>query len=118
MYGGYDIMGCFKRAEWRSGLTYRQTCRSCGYEMTYKDNILDFRPWFPDGFVYCMRCKSPLRHNELYAIDGPPGPVGPTDNNSDANAGAQNPSVSAFCSRCGKKFNDEDLFCSGCGSKR
>ena len=113
MHQGDKIMGCFKRAEWRSGLTYEQTCRTCGNIMRYMDNILDFRPWYPDGFVYCTKCKSPLRHSELYAINAPAGPVaGPgTTVTSEGKGGL-------FCSNCGKKFNPEDRFCSGCGAKR
>ncbi len=112
-------MGCFKRAEWRSGLTYQQTCRNCGEVMTYMDNILDFRPWYPDGFVYCTKCKTPLRHNELYAIDVPPGPVGKPDattvtqKNNTASG-----STAMFCTACGRKFNPDDRFCADCGKKR
>ena len=54
-------MGCFKRAEWHSGLTYKQTCRDCGNVMIYTDEILDFRPWYADGFVYCSTGHTPLR---------------------------------------------------------
>ena len=64
-------MSVFKRAEWHSGLTYRQTCRECNTVVEYTDHKLGFRPWFPDGFVYCPKCETPLRHNEEYAIDGP-----------------------------------------------
>lgn len=105
-------MSCFKRAEWRSGLTYRNTCRNCGNVMEYQDNILDFRPWYPDGFVYCTKCNTPLRHNERLAIDAPAGPVGnpETYNNTDG--------LPKFCTGCGKEFRDEDKFCSGCGKKR
>ena len=68
----------FKRALWHSGLTYQQTCRTCREVVTYMDNALDFRPWFPDGFVYCPKCKTPLRHNEAYAINAPgPNPYAP-----------------------------------------
>lgn len=64
-------MSVFKRAEWHSGLTYRQTCRECNEVVVYTDHKLGFRPWYPDGFVYCPKCETPLRHNEEYAIDGP-----------------------------------------------
>lgn len=63
----------FKRAMWKSGLTYQQTCRSCGTTVQYMDDKLDFRPWYADGFVYCPVCRTPLRHNEQYAINGVPG---------------------------------------------
>ena len=115
-------MSCFKRAEWRSGLTYQQTCRSCGNVMTYMDNILDFRPWFPDGFVYCSKCRTPLRHNELYAIDAPPGPIvrpetyqAPTPPPAPETSGGV---TERFCSNCGKEYLPSDRFCSDCGKKR
>ena len=109
-------MSCFKRAEWRSGLTYRQTCRSCGQEMVYQDNVLDFRPWYPDGFVYCSRCNTPLRHSEMYAIDAPPGPVarGPMD----VASMAPNAGVNAFCPQCGVQYQADARFCTNCGHKR
>lgn len=59
----------FKRALWTSGYTYRITCPNCRTVTDYTDRQLDFRPWFPDGFVYCPRCRKPLRHNEIYAIN-------------------------------------------------
>ena len=62
----------FKRAAWHSGLTYQQTCEYCKTIIQYTDYSLDFRPWYADGFVYCPRCKKPLRHNENYAIDAVP----------------------------------------------
>ena len=61
----------YERAKWHSGLTYRQICEECKTEVTYQDNKLGFRFWFPDGFVYCPNCKRPLRHSEDYAIDRP-----------------------------------------------
>ena len=64
----------YKRAAWHSGLTYQQTCTHCRTLVRYNDYSLGFRAWYPDGFVYCPRCKAPMRHNELYAIrpDGTP----------------------------------------------
>ena len=59
----------FKRALWSSGYTYRITCPNCRTVTDYTDRQLDFRPWFPDGFVYCPRCRKPLRHSEIYAIN-------------------------------------------------
>jgi len=101
----------YTRANWHSGLTYQQTCHECKKILQYPDHNLDFRPWFPDGFVYCPRCKSPLRHNEMYAINIPqPSPV--------VTASPNNGTPAAFCSMCGKKFSDNDRFCSGCGAKR
>ena len=64
----------FKRALWTSGYTYRTTCPACGLPIEYTDRQLDFRPWYPNGFIYCMRCRKPLRHNEYFAVkpDGTP----------------------------------------------
>ena len=47
----------FKRALWHSGLTYQQTCYHCRTLVRYTDYNLDFRPWYPDGFVYCPNCS-------------------------------------------------------------
>lgn len=103
----------FKRAEWHSGLTYRQTCSECNTTMEYTDYDLDFRPWYADGFVYCAVCKTPLRHHERFAINRvvPPTPVV-------VDTPANPSQLPAFCTQCGKKFGDEDRFCSGCGNKR
>lgn len=144
----------YQRAQWHSGLTYRQQCRECRTVFKYTDEILGFRPWFPDGFVYCPKCNTPNRHNESYAIDGQQtgnvtyahtaqvdteAPACATINESveapaiEASivetAIANEPVIEApiieetaapvaFCTKCGKKFNDGDLFCSGCGNKR
>ena len=64
----------FKRALWSSGYTYHISCNYCGTQFSYTDRQLDFRPWFPNGFVYCPRCRKPLRHSEIYAVhpDGTP----------------------------------------------
>ena len=107
----------YKRAEWHSGLTYHQICRECNTPVQYNDYSLDFRPWYADGFVYCPRCKTPLRHNEEYAINAPAAaapivaqPVQPSVSTS--------PDLPRFCSACGKAFREDDNFCSGCGNKR
>ena len=105
----------FKRALWHSGLTYRQTCRNCKNTITYKDDALDFRPWFADGFIYCPQCQTPLRHNEAFAVDRP------ADTAAVEVAPAPQPTgeySSAFCPKCGKAFKTDDIFCSGCGAKR
>ena len=99
----------------------------------YTDHALDFRPWYPDGFVYCPRCKSPIRHDEIFAIDGnkpeaatavaTPAP----EETKTVETKVEAPKTEApasegerprFCSGCGKKFGDTDNFCSGCGKKR
>lgn len=102
-------MGLFKRANWSSGLTYVQTCPGCNTKVTYKDDKLGFRPWFPDGFVYCPTCQKPLRHNENLAIDKRP------EQSVDLTAGSK-PSV--YCTNCGKLLSETDNFCSNCGTKR
>ena len=107
-------MSVFKRANWHSGLTYKQVCESCKTAIEYDDYKLDYRPWYPDGFVYCPRCKTPLRHNEKYAIN---------NEQPDAEQEIVAPTEcvegrAPFCSKCGHKFDDEDLFCPRCGAKR
>ncbi len=110
----------YKRAEWHSGFTYKQTCHNCGTNVEYTDYDLGFRPWYADGFVYCPKCKTPLRHNENYAINNPnmvsvpevsvpdPVPAAPS-------APAQG---SGFCTGCGSPFGEGDCFCAKCGKKR
>ena len=104
-------MSVFKRAEWKSGLTYRQTCSKCKTIITYTDDILDFRPWYADGFIYCPNCQEVLRHSEGYAINSPAMSYSAPGEGDIA-------SSSAFCTQCGKKFAENDRFCSQCGTKR
>ena len=106
-------MGFFKRAEWHSGLTYQQECPLCKTTIIYKDDKLDFRPWFADGFVYCPTCEKPLRHNEKFAIDqGEAKVVDLTNINNYAEQ-----TYPKFCTNCGKALNAGDRFCSACGKK-
>lgn len=131
----------FKRALWHSGLTYQTVCENCKTVVRYDDNSLDFRPWYPDGFVYCPKCKTPLRHNEGLAInpDGTPYKAPPTpelinitkdvqENVSSTSEASSVPNEDTtaplpnekylFCTSCGKKYNPAtDNFCSGCGKK-
>lgn len=100
----------YKRAEWRSGLTYKQICDQCKTLVVYQDDKLDFRPWYADGFVYCPVCKKPLRHNEKFAENNNINPQ-PEENTN-------NTFTELFCSKCGKKYLDEDCYCSKCGNKR
>ncbi|MBE6682343.1 MAG: zinc ribbon domain-containing protein [Ruminococcaceae bacterium] len=102
----------FKRAEWHSGLTYRQTCEECKTVVIYMDDKLDFRPWYPDGFVYCPKCNTPLRHSERYAIDAPE-----TTGVMTVGAAAVSGNGAIFCTGCGKQLSVGDAFCSGCGKK-
>ena len=105
-------MSCFKRAEWHSGLTYQATCEECKATIQYNDYKLDFRPWYPDGFVLCPRCQKPIRHHESFAINGP-SHIEIVDGDAAAPQGA-----ALFCSQCGAKFADDARFCSRCGAKR
>ncbi|MBE7064551.1 MAG: zinc ribbon domain-containing protein [Ruminococcaceae bacterium] len=109
----------FKRAEWHSGLVYRQICEECKTGVEYMDDKLDFRPWYPDGFVYCPRCKTPLRHSEKYAVDPATGASLslPTEVPAETIA-AQPAGVVLFCTQCGNKFGENDRFCAKCGNKR
>ena len=109
----------YKREQWHSGLTYEQTCEECKTTVRYTDHKLDFRPWYADGFIYCPKCKTPLRHNEKYAIDAPEEVVVdmtkkiPTTISSNNNLG-----LAKFCSSCGAQFAENARFCSNCGAKR
>ncbi len=114
----------YKRALWKSGLTYEQTCEHCRTVIRYTDDRLDFRPWYPDGFVYCPQCKSPVRHNEVYAINPPATqtvvdltgsavPVAPSISQAATPVGG-----ARFCPQCGNAFNETDKFCAKCGTKR
>ena len=102
----------FKRAEWHSGLTYRQTCQQCKAILEYTDHGLDFRPWYADGFVYCPRCRTPLRHKEEYAINNPAAPV------VAAPAPESGTPQAKFCAQCGTPFEENARFCAQCGNKR
>ena len=101
-------MGLFKRASWHSGLTYKNTCPQCNTTITYKDDKLDFRPWFADGFVYCPTCQKPLRHSESLAIEQRP------EKQVDLTTSDEN----IVCHNCGKQLAKEDNFCSNCGTKK
>lgn len=123
----------YKRALWHSGLTYRQACHSCKTIVTYTDYDLDFRPWFADGFVYCTKCKTPLRHAETLAINPDGSPLDPNPPTAApapapvAPAAAPcypaapvnaDPAASRFCSNCGNPYiPGKDHFCSNCGMK-
>lgn len=107
-------MGLFKRAGWRSGLTYRRVCDQCKTTVEYMDDKLDFRPWFADGFVYCPTCQKPLRHSESFAINAPYTCSEPAASNEAPTAGDK----PAFCNQCGRKYAADDKFCPQCGNKR
>ncbi len=42
---------------------FRVKCESCACEFEYKLANLGFRAWYPNGFVYCPKCKKPIRHH-------------------------------------------------------
>ena len=114
----------FSRAKWHSGLTYRQTCQTCNSIVEYTDHKLDFRPWYPDGYIDCPRCKTHLRHNESFAINRPDDPAlysvgekGTTVSVPVEHVESTAPKA-IFCTTCGRKFDDSDRFCASCGSKR
>ncbi|MBR2336826.1 MAG: zinc ribbon domain-containing protein [Clostridia bacterium] len=104
----------FKRAQWHSGLTYEQTCEKCNTTVRYKDDKLDFRPWYADGFIYCPKCKTPLRHNEKYAVDAPKADMVDYTENTPVSTKP----TARFCSNCGSQFDADAKFCSNCGAKR
>ena len=132
----------FQRALWHSGLTYKQTCPKCHTVIQYTDEQLDFRPWYADGFVYCATCRSPLRHNEAYAVDengnylrtttpgnvaapaAPAAPVAAVPVAAAAPATSASPEAPAaagavaYCKNCGRQYIVGDAnFCNGCGNK-
>ena len=104
----------FQRAKWHSGLTYRQVCETCKTAFTYTDHKLDFRPWYPDGYVDCPTCGSHLRHNEKYALVTTVEATVVPDKESTAGESF----ASAFCHNCGTKFGEGHRFCCQCGTKR
>ena len=88
------------RADWHSGLTYEQTCQTCGTVVQYTDESLEFCDWFEEGFLPCPKCRQPLRHSEDYAV-----------------AANEEQTTSTFCIHCGKPLNSNSAFCIYCGGK-
>ena len=37
-------------------------CEHCVCEFDYQREDLGYRLWFPKGFIYCPKCKHPIRH--------------------------------------------------------
>ena len=136
----------YKRANWHSGLTYQTTCYHCHVTIRYTDYDLGFRAWYPDGFVYCPRCRGPLRHNEMNAInpDGTPmnaqvvqqsmpqqyaqpvqqGPVMPQQPvqqpiQQPVQQPVQQPAGNTcYCPKCGAAYiRGDGRFCGSCGNK-
>lgn len=114
----------YQRAQWHSGLTYRQVCEECKTAVIYQDDKLGFRPWYADGFVYCPNCNKPLRHHEEYAIDRPAirkemtVTVPATQEPAPRPAAASSAPQSKFCYNCGATFHGDQRFCTVCGTKR
>ena len=48
-------------------------CEYCYYEFDYHTYDLGHRAWYPHGFVYCPRCKKPIRHRLEYEVINNPG---------------------------------------------
>lgn len=48
-------------------------CEYCYYEFDYHTYDLGHRAWYPHGFVYCPRCKKPIRHRLEYEVIMNPG---------------------------------------------
>ena len=44
-------------------LVFHIKCEYCLCEIDYEQEDLDFRPWYPKGFIYSPKCHKPLRHN-------------------------------------------------------
>ena len=110
------------RQNYHSGLTYQQECELCHTLVRYTDRILGFRPWFPDGFIYCPKCEKPLRHSEKFAINPVTGEyLNSTSTVGDVKKSATSVSsgkIAKFCSQCGRKFEDGERFCPSCGKER
>ncbi len=41
---------------------FRAQCEYCMCVFEYHTKDLGYRAWYPHGFIYCPRCKKPLRH--------------------------------------------------------
>ena len=102
-------MSVFKRANWHSGLTYSQSCPECKTIVKYDDHSLGFRPWYPDGFVYCPKCQKPLRHNEDYAIN--------KDESRVVEVIDLTKNEIINCPSCGGTTTKKSNFCGKCGAK-
>ena len=136
-------MATYKRQLWTSGYAYRVRCPYCGTVTEYRDNQLGYRSWYPNGFIYCSRCRKPIRHSEFFAVfpDGTPvyktvaeaeaaitagyyAAMGMPQNNvaapvQPAPAPAAAPGEGfAFCTKCGTRYEKgKAAFCASCGNK-
>ena len=48
--------------------TFHCKCEYCYYEFDYHTYDLGHRAWYPHGFIYCPRCRKPLRHRLEYEV--------------------------------------------------
>lgn len=133
----------YKRQLWSSGYEYHIRCPYCGTLSKYRDRDLGYRSWYPNGFIYCPKCRKPLRHNEIYAVNSNGTPVystqeeanqavqdgylramgypasakAPNAAKADNKSSAVNPGI-GYCPDCGRQYKKgTDSFCSGCGKK-
>lgn len=58
-----------KVVETQDPTTYKVKCEYCGAVVEYTRADMGWRPWFPKGYVYCPKCKKPLRHSEDNKIE-------------------------------------------------
>lgn len=125
----------YKRQLWSSGYEYHIRCPYCSTLSKYTDDQLEYRSWYPNGFVYCPKCRKPLQHNEIYAVnsDGTPvyfsqeeannalrnGYLKVTGANIEANEKTENGTADqGYCPDCGRTYiKGKDRFCPGCGKK-
>lgn len=48
--------------------TFHCRCEYCYFEFDYHTYDLGHRAWYPHGFIYCPRCKKPIRHRLEYEV--------------------------------------------------
>ena len=48
--------------------TFHCRCEYCYYEFNYHTYDLGYRAWYPHGFIYCPRCKKPIRHRLEFEV--------------------------------------------------
>ena len=53
--------------------TFHCRCEYCYFEFDYHTYDLGHRAWYPHGFIYCPRCKKPIRHRLEYEVIQNPG---------------------------------------------
>ena len=136
-------MANYKRQMWTSGYEYRARCPHCGTQLSYTDRQLGYRSWYPNGFIYCSRCRKPIRHSEFFAVHPDGTPVYKTVAEAEAAVTAgyyaamgMPPPVAAapvqpvpapaaapcegfaFCTKCGTRYEiGKAAFCHSCGNK-